>query len=459
MKRIVALLLALIMALSATLALAEPAQTPNDGLVLVSSVNIDRDKAAQIMDELKLDEKTRKLVDSALAVVNAATDQLIIAENGVRYEVFLNETEVFCFTLGKNDEGLVVLSNLIPGHALTVSNDSLDVASGVLGIVSEITRGVRAEKKAEEYRAREAMKPYITEFVMDVLSAIRIGEEEKGEFVLQNGKTYNTSMKISFDRQGIADALNNMFTKIQQDSLILTILVNTLLTDEDLANSAFVTENIPAIDIALYANLDDKGEELSPEKAFAATLTLPGQTEAYATLELHQVKDSVEALLNIPGTDGKGGISAAFGFVPYDREINGSSAKLEVNINGDYYGDVFTIGLDEEKEALNAENTLYIQDPDKPLAVGRTAIQSGVQPLDLSIGDRHIVPLESLLIGEESKKLEQALTGEVVLSGLSIIGTATKAVPEFADLLALLNSAMTEAAAQVEEPETAKDAA
>ena len=107
---------------------------------------------------------------------------------------------------------------------------------------------------------------------------------------------------------------------------------------------------------------------------------------------------------------------------------------------------------------LNAENALYIRDPEKPLATVHTAIQGGVQPLDLSIGDRHAISVESLLMGEESEKLKKELTGEVVLSGLSIIGTATKAVPEFADLLALLNSAGTEAAADAEETETAKDA-
>ena len=48
---------------------------------------------------------------------------------------------------------------------------------------------------------------------------------------------------------------------------------------------------------------------------------------------------------------------------------------------------------------------------------------------------------------------------EVVLSGLGIIGTATQAVPEFANLLALLNSAETEEAAEVKEAETVKDAA
>ena len=40
-----------------------------------------------------------------------------------------------------------------------------------------------AEKKAEAYKAKVAMAPYITNFIGNVLSAMRIGDEEKGEFV------------------------------------------------------------------------------------------------------------------------------------------------------------------------------------------------------------------------------------------------------------------------------------
>ena len=259
-------------------------------------------------------------------------------------------------------------------------------------------------------------------------------------------------MKISFDRQGIADALNKLLEKVLQESLILTVLVNVLVTNEDLANSSLVAENVPAIDIALYKNMDDKGVELSPDRAYGASLTLPRQDEACASFELHQSQDSIQALLNIPGSDEATGISAAFGFNPYDKSINGSSAALEVSFNGNYYGDVFTIGFDEDKEALVAENTLYIQDPEVPLATKHITIQAGESALDLNIGDRHAVPVESLLFGGESKKLKKQLMGEAMFSGLGIIGKATKAVPEFAKLMALLNSAGKEADADGKKP-------
>ena len=459
MKKTVAMLLALIMALSATLALAEPAKARNEGLSLVSSINIDRDKAGKLMDEQKLDEQTRQLVDSALAVVNAASDRLCIAQNGVSYELFLNETEVLCFTFGMTDDGLVALSNLIPGHALTVSNDTINIATGVCGIASEISKEVRLEREAQAYKATAAMSPYFTEFVEDLLPAIQLGNEEKGDFTLRNGKTFNTCMAISLDRQGVADALNNMFSNMLKDSVVLAVLVNALVTDEDLANSAFVAENVPVIDIALYANLDDKGEELSPEKAIGISLTLPGQTEVCASLELCQSEDSVQAMLDIPGSEGAGDTFIAFGYAPYDEEINAGSATLQVKYNGEYYGDILYFGLDEKENAMIATNELYIQDPDQPLATATTAHYAGEPTLDLSIGDRRAIAAESLVIGETAEKLKQELMQEVLFSGLGIIGTATKAVPEFATLLSLLSSAGAEEAAEVEEPETAKDAA
>jgi hypothetical protein len=80
-------------------------------------------------------------------------------------------------------------------------------------------------------------------------------------------------LKISIDRQVVAKALNNMLSNMLEDSVILAVLANALVSDEDLANSAILADHVPVIDIALYANLDDNGEDISPDKAFTASIT------------------------------------------------------------------------------------------------------------------------------------------------------------------------------------------
>lgn len=447
MKKIVALLLALVMALTAIPAFAEEAELMGEGMVLTSYVNIDREKAGQLMDILKLDEETRKIVDSALAVVDGATETLTVAENGFEYEVFLKDTEVLRFTVGATDEGLVVLSNLINGHALTVSEELVDVMSGLYDIKSEIQGAVREEKRARQRSMTEALIPYITDFIMDVIPAIRMQEEEKGEFVLEDGSVYNTRLKIDIDTHLVAEALNAMFARMSRNKLLLLMLKAVSFSAEKLANSLIDAEDIPDIDVILYSNLNDKGKELSLDKAFTVSITPPGQTNLFAYLELQQHDDAIQALLNIPGSEEASRIYAALGYDPFDIYTNAGGATVEVNFKGNYFGDVFTIEFGEGGDTLIAQDTLYILDSEKPAATVYTAILDGAPALDLDVGFRKAVPVESLLIGRKKKALKKELKMDAMLSGLVIIGKATEAVPEFANLLALLNNKKTDKAA------------
>lgn len=451
MKKTVALLLALVMALSAAPVFAEETELMGEGLVLTTYVNVDREKTGQLMDVLKLDEETRKIVDSALAVIDGATETLTVTENGFEFTVFLKESEVLNFTVGKTDDGLVILSNLLNGHALTVSEELVNVMSGLYDIRSEIRGAMREEQRARERARRqsvtEALIPYITDFIMDVIPAIRLQEEEKGEFVLEDGSTYNTRLKIDIDTHLVAEALNAMFARMSRNKVLLLALKAVSFSVEKLANNLIGAEDIPDIDIILYSNLDGKGRELSPDKAFTVSITPPGQSDLFAYFELKQHDDAIHALLNIPGSDEASRIYAALGYDPFDIYTNAGGATVEVDYKGSYFGDVFTIEFEEDGNALIAQDTLYILDSDKPAATVYTAILDGAPALDLDTGLRKVVPVESLLIGSKKKALKKELKMDAMLSGLVIIGKATEAVPEFVNLLALMKSKETDKAA------------
>ena len=124
--------------------------------------------------------------------------------------------------------GLVVLSNLINGHALTVSDELVDVMEGMFNFTSDIRGAMREEKRyrqrARQQRVTEALIPYITDFIMDVIPAIRLQEEEKGEFVLEDGSAYNTRLKIDIDTHLVAEALNAMFARMSRNKVLLLAL-------------------------------------------------------------------------------------------------------------------------------------------------------------------------------------------------------------------------------------------
>ena len=451
MKKIVALLLALVMALSATLAFAEPAEVLGDGLVLTAYVNIDRERAGQLMDAAKLDEETRKLVDSVLAVVNEATETLTFAENGFQYEVFLKDSEVLRLTVGKTDDGLVVLSNLINGHAVTVSDEVVGVMAGLFDLSLGMKESVREEKRFRrrvvQQSVTEALIPYITDFIMDVIPAIRLQEEEKGTFVLEDGSAYNTRLKIDIDTHLVAEALNAMFARIYRNKVLLLALKAVSFSAEKLADVIIDADAVSDIDVILYSNLDDRGRELTPDKAITASVTPPGKTEPCAYFELQQHGEALQALLNIPGSDEASRVYAAIAFDPFDMNANAGGATMELNYNGSYYGDVFTIEFAEDGDTLIAQDTLYILDAEKPAATVYAAIQDGAPALDLDIGRRKTIPLESLLIGRKKQALKKELKTDAMLSSLVIISKATQAVPEFVNLLALLKNRETDKAA------------
>jgi hypothetical protein len=88
-------------------------------------------------------------------------------------------------------------------------------------------------------------------------------------------------------------------------------------------------------------------------------------------------------------------------------------------------------------------DTVYILNSDAPLLTTVTLVEAGeAQKLDLSLGDRVAVPIESLS-SKESKDVIENLQTNVIFSALGIMSTATKAVPEVADLIEILSTSGT----------------
>lgn len=465
MKRIVALMLALVIALSASLAFAEQTKEASPaGLVLTSSIDVERSAVGEIMDNLGADGDRRAIVDSALAVLNTVNDRLIIAGNGIDYRLSMNDVELMSVTGGMTDEGIVLLSSLIPNYALTLSADTLGKVAEVYGLLEEISASLKSDKNPSAVEeVFEALVPHIEDFMDKAISAVRLGEPEKGVFELGENVSYNTRQPIGVDTQLVDDALKDTMSKIVADEKVVAALDRLDLSVDDVRNLTIVCERVPVVDMNLYSYTDDSGAEISPDKCFSVVITPPEREAAGVTFDLHIWEKSIDAVLSISGDDENGGVTATFDFIPFDQEAAVGGMAMAVDANGSYFAVSGVITPNADNSALTLSNALYIQDPAKPLGAATTTIEPADAPLDLSIGDREAVPMESLF-GKAGKKMRRKLKNSVMLSGLSIIATATEAVPEVSNLLNLLSAETEQAAdaeenADVEEGETAEDAA
>ena len=449
MKKTVALLLALVMALSAAFALAEPTEEAEpSGLILSSSVSVDRGVAEQIMDALNTKEAKRPVADAAIAVLNTVNDRLTIAENGIEYRFAMNDVELLTVTGGFTDEGFVFMSSLLPNYALTLSANALETIAQLRGLAQEIRDKLRksqskqSKQSAALEEALEVLMPYIEGFVEQAAAAVQPGAPEKGAFEFEDGVSYNTRQPIGLDAQAIVDALNDTISKIVEDEKAVAALDKLGVVVKSLENLTVVTERLPVFDLAVYSTPDDSGAEISSDRCFSAAITLPEQDAPAATFDLQMWEKSIDAMLKIPGSD----IAVTFTFAPFDAETAAGGIALAVDKKDRYFAASGVITPNQDGSALTLNNSIYILDDAKPLAAATTAIEPSDAPLDLSVGDREVVPLGSLF-GKGGKKLRGKLRRSIVFSGLSIISTATEAVPELADLLSLMSGEDAEDAA------------
>ena len=308
MKKCIALLLALLLALSAVPVLA--GEATQSGQVVSLKISVDRDRAGKILENTGMDENGRGLADTVLAVLNAAENRLTLGENSLRYDLLLSEKEMLSITGGRTAEGLVILGSLFPDYAVTVSSDTLDVAELIFGFAADAVQRRSAESVPEEASA----------FLRDLISAVRPEEAERGTYAFENGITYNTRMRVGLDSRVIIKALNSLIGKFTRSRLLPTVLEKLSGPADKLLSLSVVAKRLPAFDLVLYANLDDSGAALTPEQGLTFSFTLPGKKVPSVSAECHVRENGLEAALNIPvdGETGSGNL-LAFSFTVLER--------------------------------------------------------------------------------------------------------------------------------------------
>ena len=446
MKKLLSVLLALAMLLTLSVpAFAGQEETQNSGIVLSSNIDIDREKAGEIMDALGLEDNMQDAADSVLAVIDALSDELTITKEGIGYRLFLNDTELVSVAGGMSSKGFTLLSSLFPDHALFVSKFTIHLVMAVQALSSDFLGFLRREKKSDVQEDVQIVGPYIEELLEKVSRYVRIEEPQKGSFDCGDAGTYNTMVAVDIDTGAIVDVLNELFAKMSRDEKLLKILEKMRVTAEALSHLSIVSNQLPSVDMAFYMNTDDNGGQVGSDRYFTASFFLQKKNDAAASVDVQVHEDSFSLALNIPGSGENDGISASVRFVPFDMEAKAGGGAFDVNIRGRYFGNTFTITPGEDGSALVIADDIYVLDSEKPLAEAFTVIETGSEvQLDLSTGDRTVVSLESLIRKRSFKEIDH-LVKSVMENAQSMAATAADAVPELGDLLGKRIAEETEA--------------
>ena len=122
MKKLIALLVAMMMAFSCVSVLAEETaisiNVPN--FTLTSEVTVNEEQVMALLPVLGLPEENVGMVQAFLPMLNGLSETIIFADMGLQYDLLLKGQEILSLVAEANEKGFALASNLVPSYKLTI---------------------------------------------------------------------------------------------------------------------------------------------------------------------------------------------------------------------------------------------------------------------------------------------------------------------------------------------------
>jgi len=224
MKKLLAMLLALAMALGCTLALAEEGDALDapaadfPGLTARMELDVDAEALSGILDMTGMPAQSAQQAKALAAILDALDGTLVVASDGLSLGLNLKGAEVLSLQAAATADGLAVASTLFPSYVLTASADTLNqLMQAQNGQLS----GLLGDLDTDALTA--ALQDYADEYVQSCQAAITIGTPEEGEFELE-GHTFNTMLPINVDVELIRQATLTLIDRLQNDPNVKALL-------------------------------------------------------------------------------------------------------------------------------------------------------------------------------------------------------------------------------------------
>ena len=306
MKKFLALLLALVMALSCTAALAEaPAfQLPDlmevldqalesaPAMTLQENFTVNEDAVKNLLAMFGAPEQVQSIADLALSFVNNLGEKTVFADKGIQYDLQLKDQAVCSLALERTAEGFALVSNLVPSYKITVKEETV---RALLGQLTEQINAVLSKVNMEQIQAAfMKIMQYAQEAAEKMQSVISMGEPVKGEYEF-DGMTFNTCTPVNMDVKAYAEIMTDYVKNLMTDETIVGMLTSlqevipgmtlNLPSEEELAEQLTIPEDqLPVIEAYAYTNTDENLNVLSNDTY--ATITAATQGENPEELKL-----------------------------------------------------------------------------------------------------------------------------------------------------------------------------
>jgi len=441
MKKLLAVLLALVLALSCTLAMAESTDTAATtdttatpafpGLTIESSYDVNREALANLLTQMGLDEGLVKIIDAVAAIADEAGEKLVIANDGVQAEVLLKDNTLVNVLALFDQTDLTLGSNLIPNYALKISFEEIGEM-----LLSKVQEQNDILNSLDVPAIQEALTNYINDYINTCTAAIIPGEVQQGDFVM-DGVSYNIMMPMKVDLPTIVDATNELIYNVSNDETIQTALVQLALMGvevnfEGVEDGYTIVDPayLPAVNVEVYMNMNEKGEQSDPTQV-NVTVVPAGET-APATTVITKVNGN-NVTVDCEFISGKDKANVIYAMDRDPQDPFGVNCRVDAYVNDFYLG--FAAVTASNDQAITFDAYAYVQDTEKAIAEEHGSITLNGE-ITLGVADGATVLTLADLTGESGENALSGVVMDLLFNGLgNVVSTASNLMPDEVGLI------------------------
>ncbi|MGX8707036.1 MAG: hypothetical protein ACSW8J_10695, partial [bacterium] len=266
MKKLLAILLALVLALGGVFALAEEALLPSFTAERHWSVN--RDRVIALLDMMGMNnDEAVKAVDAFIAIMGNLGSRVVFADNGLEFSIQMGGEDLLALAGELNENGLLFGTSLLSGYLVNVPMETVNEYIGQFSEMLEVAQAGNEELMASVQAMMASASDYTADFVTELSAAYQYGEPIREDIDFGDGLTFNTRIPGTFDIPTALAAINGLFEKLAQDENYMSaVRALAKAMGEEMDEDFTITpieldpEVCPDITVNYYTNLDDAGE-------------------------------------------------------------------------------------------------------------------------------------------------------------------------------------------------------
>ena len=428
MKKLLALIVALMMALTCMSALADNVYT---------KVTVDGDLAKGLLTGFGVPEDQMAIVDPVIALVNALGVSVTTVADGAQIDLDLNGNPAVSLGFAMDEQGAKVVSNLIPNYLLTVSQETI---GQFMEQVAANMPGAGGEGGGMDMSAMmETFGGYFQPWFEACASAGQPGDPVTGEYEFMDYK-FDTMVPVTVDMAVITEATQKLIDDLSADPAAMAAIKGFAQGFAKNSGEEFDEANFEAnfkagmqewmshfpdtVTAEFYTDSTD--EDGMP--FYLQGDSIWGEESGFTYYMLYVDEATMYMGYQMTAKDGDEEVPMEAGF-----SMENGGMSMYFSMGEMYLG--LAMSFSEDGFAMD----VYFMNADKPLvSVVVTMAASGERTLPVDGAGKTTLAIEDAMSGEGDAV--QGLAGDFMANGLgALMGTLSEQVPEIASLMGMMS--------------------